>query len=116
MLPIAFPTFFHLLFLLVAFHFILDFAIQGDFVAKFKARHIEGHYNSMWKWVLTAHAAAHAIPVLLFTGSIYLMLFMFISHFVIDYLKCEGKFGFDIDQISHLFVILLISAITYFML
>lgn len=105
---------YQLLVSLVLFHFLLDFAIQGDFVAKFKARKVDGKPNDMWKWVLTAHAAAHTIPVWLLTGSLLLSSVMFITHFIIDDLKCNFKINFNQDQALHLVVILLISLIYIF--
>ena len=95
---------------LLCTHFLLDFAIQGDFVAKYKARIVDDSNNVMWKWVLTAHAAAHTLPVLLLTQSVLLGLVMFISHFVIDFLKCEQKINFNQDQTLHISVIAVITA------
>ena len=95
---------------LLCTHFLLDFAIQGDFVAKYKARTIDDSNNVMWKWVLTAHAASHTLPVLLLTQSVLLGLVMFISHFIIDFLKCEQKINFNQDQTLHILVITVLTA------
>ena len=95
---------------LLCTHFLLDFAIQGDFVAKYKARIVDDSNNVMWKWVLTAHAASHTLPVLILTQSVLLGLLMFISHFVIDFLKCEQKINFNQDQTLHILVIAVITA------
>ena len=95
---------------LLCTHFLLDFAIQGDFVAKYKARTIDDSNNVMWKWVLTAHAASHTLPVLILTQSVLLGLVMFISHFVIDFLKCEQKINFNQDQTLHILVIAAVTA------
>ena len=95
---------------LLCTHFLLDFAIQGDFVAKYKARIVDEKENVFWKWVLTAHAASHTLPVLLLTQSVLLGLVMFISHFVIDFLKCEQKINFNQDQTLHILVIAAITA------
>ena len=95
---------------LLCTHFLLDFAIQGDFVAKYKARIVDDSNNVMWKWVLTAHAASHTLPVLLLTQSVLLGLLMFTSHFVIDFLKCEQKINFNQDQTLHILVIAAITA------
>ena len=100
---------FTLVAILLCTHFLLDFAIQGDFVAKYKARIVEGRSNEFWKWVLTAHAASHTLPVLLLTNSLILGSVMFISHFVIDFLKCEQKFNFNQDQVLHILVIVAIA-------
>ena len=96
--------------ILLCAHFLLDFAIQGDFVAKYKARIVDDSNNVMWKWVLTAHAASHTLPVLLLTQSVLLGLLMFTSHFVIDFLKCEQKINFNQDQTLHILVIAAITA------
>ena len=95
---------------LLCAHFLLDFAIQGDFVAKYKARIVDDSNNVMWKWVLTAHAASHTLPVLVLTQSVLLGLLMFTSHFVIDFLKCEQKINFNQDQTLHILVIAAITA------
>lgn len=95
---------------LICAHFLLDFGIQGDFVAKYKARLVEGKDNVIWNWVLTAHAASHSLPVLLLTQSVWLGLFMFVSHFIIDFLKCEQKINFNQDQTLHILVIAVITA------
>lgn len=98
---------------LLCAHFLLDFGIQGDFVAKFKARVVEGNDNVMWKWVLTAHAASHTLPVLLLTQSIGLGLLMFVSHFLIDFLKCEQKINFNQDQTFHILIIVVITTLSF---
>ena len=95
---------------LLCTHFLLDFAIQGDFVAKYKARIVDEKENVFWKWVLTAHAASHTLPVLVLTQSVLLGLVMFTSHFVIDFLKCEQKINFNQDQTLHILVIAVITA------
>ena len=95
---------------LLCTHFLLDFAIQGDFVAKYKARTVDDSNNVMWKWVLTAHAASHTLPVLILTQSVLLGLVMFISHFIIDFLKCEQKINFNQDQTLHILVITVLTA------
>ena len=64
--------------MLLCCHFLLDFAIQGDFVAKFKARNVDGNHNTTWKWVLTAHAASHTLPVIILTQSLLLGGIMFL--------------------------------------
>lgn len=97
---------------LLCTHFLLDFAIQGDFVAKYKVRIVDEKENVFWKWVLTAHAASHTLPVLLLTQSVLLGLVMFISHFVIDFLKCEQKINFNQDQTLHILVIAAITAVS----
>lgn len=100
--------------ILVCAHFICDFPLQGDFVAKFKARTIDGKHNPIWVWVLTAHAAAHALPTLLLTKSLVLASVVFITHWIIDLSKCEGRITFNQDQTYHLVVILSVSLMWWF--
>ena len=103
--------FIHLTFTLITTHFLCDFALQNDFVAKYKARYVDGRYNEMWAWVLVAHCAIHAIPVLFLTKSLGLSLLMFITHFLIDFSKCEKRITFNLDQILHLCVVAIIAII-----
>lgn len=92
-------------------HFLCDFALQNDFVANFKARYVGERKNDMWVWVLSAHCAIHALPVFLLTKSIGLSVLMFVTHFIIDLMKCEKKISFNADQSLHLCVVGLITAI-----
>lgn len=98
---------------LLCAHFLLDFGIQGDFVAKYKARIVDDKDNVFWKWVLTAHAASHTLPVLILTQSVILGLVMFVSHFIIDFLKCEKKLNFNQDQTLHILIIIAITALSF---
>lgn len=98
-----------LLIFLVCAHFVCDFPLQGDFVAKFKARIVDGKHNQFWIWVLTAHAVAHALPVLILTKSLSLTSLMFITHWFIDLCKCEGRITFNQDQWLHLMVVFSIA-------
>ena len=96
-------------FLLVCAHFVCDYPLQGDFVAKFKFLHIDGKYNPIWYHCLTAHCFIHALGVYLITWSVKLAVFMLITHFVIDLLKCLNKINFNQDQALHLSVIAIIA-------
>jgi hypothetical protein len=104
-------NFAHIFILLIMAHYLCDFALQNDFVAKFKAVKINGEYNPIWYHCLIAHCAIHALAVYLATNSIYLCLFMFVTHFVIDQSKCLNKLTFNQDQSLHVIVILIISLI-----
>lgn len=89
--------------LLCAVHFVADFPLQGDFVAKFKNRHApDTGMGVVWPWCLTAHAAAHGLAVGVVTGSVALGLAEFFVHWAIDFGKCEGWFNFHVDQGAHL--------------
>jgi hypothetical protein len=93
---------------LVGGHAIGDFALQNDFVARFKAR-TDGNGQALllqgevvWPIVLGAHSAIHGFFVGYITGSIWLGILEAIAHALIDYSKCAGKINFKQDQAFHL--------------
>ena len=49
-----------------------------------------------------AHAAIHAGGVGLITGNLWLALFEFVAHWLIDGVKCAGMLSFNQDQALHL--------------
>lgn len=97
--------------ILIMVHYLCDFALQNDFVAKFKSMKINGEYNEIWYHCLTAHCAIHSLGVYFVTSSIYLSSLMFITHFMIDQFKCLNKLTFNQDQSLHFIVIVIISCI-----
>lgn len=117
-------TFLHILIALEMFvigHAIADFPLQGHFLAEGKNR-FHPLADVPWFWCLGAHAAVHAgfvwvftvlsglfalphgvadLSLLMTTGA-FLGLLEFLSHFMIDDLKCMGRFSFNTDQLLHL--------------
>ena len=89
------------LFLLICGHFLVDYALQSEFIAKAKNRN-QPIPGIDWQWVMTAHCAMHAGVVYLITGSILLGLIEFVAHFVIDVTKCDVKITFNEDQYLHI--------------
>lgn len=90
-----------MLFLMIAGHYLADYPLQGDFLAKAKNRHTDvGMAN--WKHALTAHAMIHSLPVALATGSMILGLAEALVHGFTDYYKCEGKITLNQDQAIHI--------------
>ncbi len=90
------------IFWLTALHFVADFRLQSDFMARNK---VQGS-SSIWPWVLSAHCATHAAAVGLILSPL-LGALEFVSHAATDYLKGRGLFGnggvaFHIDQIVHI--------------
>lgn len=92
-------------------HFVADYALQSDFMAKAKNRNRKldpatippGQTpQAVWPWVLTAHASVHAAAVGLVTGSPLLALGELVVHWAIDYGKCENLYGIHQDQALHL--------------
>ena len=86
--------------LMMAWHALADYPLQGDFLAKAKNRTapIPG---VPWFQALAAHAAIHAGGVGVITGSVGLALVEVVAHFLIDDLKCRGRIGFSTDQALH---------------
>ncbi len=95
--------------LLVLWHFVADYVLQSEFIARFKS-HKESLEAAPWYYVLFAHCSTHAIGVFLITGNVVLTLFELGTHFLIDWLKCDGRTNIHVDQLLHIVVKLLIAA------
>ena len=81
-------------------HALADFPLQGDYIAKQKARKYADN-TSVWIVALSAHCIIHAGGVWLVSGSLTLGFAELILHGVIDVCKGEGKFGLIADQLLH---------------
>lgn len=100
-------------FLLMFGHAIADFALQTDWIAKTKNRHagapqsynpkLHGPIQTIWPYVLSAHALIHGGMVFLVTGSVVLGFAETIAHWAIDFGKCEKWYGIHTDQALHIF-------------
>jgi hypothetical protein len=90
-----------MLFQLIAVHFLCDYPLQGDFIGKFKNRHMT-ECPVPWWHLMTAHSFIHGLGVLLVTGSLVLACIEVVLHFVIDVLKCEGITNIHTDQLLHI--------------
>jgi hypothetical protein len=84
--------------LLVCGHYLGDYGLQNDFIAKFK---VPGS-APFWFHVMIGHCAIHGGIVALVTQNPYLGLAEFVCHFSLDYAKCKGKISMDTDQAGHL--------------
>lgn len=89
-----------LLFLLLVWHALADYPLQGDFLAKAKNR-MAPIPGVPWYQALGAHALIHAGGVALLTGSLALGVAELVAHFLIDDAKCRGRIGFNADQGLH---------------
>lgn len=82
-------------------HFLADYPLQGEFLAKAK-----NVYNPIpgipWYQALFAHSFIHAGFVLLITSSLLFFLIEFVIHFLTDHAKCKGLIGYNTDQAIHL--------------
>lgn len=86
-------------FLLIG-HFVADYPLQTDFIARGKSRKADPQYVP-WYYVLTSHAMTHAAAVGIITGSLWLSVFEAVAHWFIDLAKCEGWTGIHTDQALH---------------
>jgi hypothetical protein len=99
------------LFQLLCGHAIADFALQTDWIAKNKNRHmipagydpkLHGPMQSIWPYVLSAHALIHGSAVMLITGNPMLGMAEAVSHWAIDFGKCEKWYDIHTDQWLHI--------------
>ena len=86
---------------LIAGHYIADYPLQGDFLAKAKNRTapIPG---VPWQQALTAHVAMHGAMVAFITGVWWLFFAEAVAHWMIDDAKCRGWISFNKDQALHM--------------
>jgi hypothetical protein len=89
-----------LLFWMLVGHALADYPLQGDFLAKGK-NHKAPLPGVSWWVCLLAHAFIHAGAVALITRSTALGWCELVMHLVIDFGKCDGVFGFKVDQALH---------------
>lgn len=83
---------------LIFCHLIGDYVLQTDFIAKTK--------GTNW-YHLFVHCALYCLPFFVIYGLTWQLLFIFITHFVIDPLKARyGKINYFSDQLLHYVVIL----------
>jgi hypothetical protein len=91
----------HILILLMVAHFLCDYPLQGDFLARAKNPHTSMPGVS-WQQAMFAHAAIHAGAVYLITGMWWWALAELVLHAFIDLDKCAGHISFNKDQAFHL--------------
>lgn len=88
---------------MIAAHFLLDYALQGDWMSKAKNPTLELiQGEEIWPLVLFGHSLLHATAVQVIAGSWLLFLVELLIHFATDYAKCKGRFGYNVDQFIHI--------------
>jgi hypothetical protein len=95
---------------LLASHYICDYPLQGEFLAKAK-NHRLPLPGVPWYQALFAHAFIQAAGVFWVTRSWILATGEFVLHAYIDFAKCEGKLTFNQDQALHIACKLIWAAI-----
>jgi len=91
-------------------HALGDFPLQGQFLAQGKNRHLAPPMladgaappKRVWMYCLTAHALIHAGLVWIITGNVVLGVIELVVHWIIDALKSENAYGFEVDQWLHI--------------
>lgn len=89
--------------LLMVGHFLCDYPLQGDYLAKLKNPNLWTLDSGGPHWMhgAIAHAAIHGGSVGLITGSFGLGLSEFVAHFFIDICKCDKLISYNLDQVLH---------------
>lgn len=83
---------------LIFCHLVGDYVLQGDFIAKTKG---ENWYH------LFVHCILYCLPFYIVFGLTWKLLFIFISHIIIDPLKARyNKINYVTDQLLHYIVML----------
>lgn len=88
-------------------HAFSDFVLQSEWMARAKNRHRPTSPppgqtpQTVWPYVLTAHALMHGGVVALATGSVRLGVAEAVLHWCIDFGKCENWYGIHADQGMH---------------
>lgn len=90
-----------LLALLVFAHYLMDYPLQGDFLARAKNR-MNPVPHVPWRHAMAAHAFLHAGAVYFILGLWWIAVLEFVAHFIIDDLKCRGEITYHRDQVLHL--------------
>lgn len=88
-------------------HAVMDFWAQSDALARMKNRHRAPEVPpgqrpmTIWPYALTSHALMHGAAVAVVTGSVGLGIAEAVSHWLIDFGKCENWYGIHADQAAH---------------
>lgn len=107
-MPSGWPGVAVLAFALIIGHVLADYPLQGGFLATVKNRNanpaglLGGEApRGLWIHALTAHALIHCAAVWLISGYLLLGLVELVLHWVIDFIRCEKKIGYTMDQMLH---------------
>jgi hypothetical protein len=86
--------------LLVLAHFVCDFSLQSDRMAREKVPGSDRTLN--WRWWLLGHSSSHGLAVALITGVPLLGVAETALHGLIDWCKGRYRLSMTIDQSLHL--------------
>lgn len=91
----------NILWWLIVAHAVCDFPLQGDFLARGK-NHRAPLAGVPWIVCLFAHSLIHGGAVALVTGNVLLGAAETAAHAWLDWAKCDGRYGFAVDQGLHI--------------
>jgi hypothetical protein len=100
-------SYFILFWKLLCGHALMDFALQTEWIAKYKNWHNASPpppgqaQQTVWPYVLGAHALMHGMAVWLITGHVWMGVAESVVHFGIDAAKCANLTGIHQDQAMH---------------
>ncbi|MEB3331506.1 MAG: DUF3307 domain-containing protein [Synechococcaceae cyanobacterium] len=94
------PAAFQLLLMLAMGHFVGDFGLQSDRMAREKCP--GNDVTLSWGWWLSSHAAIHGFLVAAVSGCPWLGAAEWGMHMLIDFGKCRQRWGLTTDQALHL--------------
>jgi hypothetical protein len=108
-----------LFFQLLVGHAIGDFVLQPNPMSSGKNRHNRLHEQygegfPPWYYWLSAHSLTHAGIVFIITGSFLFAVLESISHWLIDFGKCEKRYNLHVDQLLHISFKVLYCGLFYF--
>lgn len=94
------------LFMLLVGHALADFVLQPEAMGYGKNRNSSIHDNEQslfphWCYWMTGHSLIHGGIVFLITGNVLLGIIETLSHWIVDFLKCEGRLTLHQDQAIH---------------
>jgi len=94
-------TLLDMLALMIGAHFLADYPLQGDFLAKGKNR-LAPIPGIPFMHPLIAHSAIHGLFVGIITGNLVLGIAETVIHALTDDAKCCGRIGYNTDQAIHI--------------
>lgn len=86
------------IYILLICHFIGDYVLQTDFLAKTKA------VNS---YHMLIHCILYSVPFAFYFGMDWRIIAIILSHIAVDFAKCNysDNFNYPLDQLCHLMII-----------
>lgn len=96
---------------LLLVHFLCDYPLQGDFLARAKNPNTPVPGVPWWQ-AMGAHCAIHGGGVYLVTGSVLFACAELFLHFFVDVKKCSCRLSYNQDQAIHIGFKVLIATLT----